>query len=148
MDSSAPHPPPAAVGAGCAEKIAGTRLVLRIWQTGIDESRSDEYQEFARRRSTPMFSSQPGFLGVVFAAAPRQRAVVTLWESRAAADALEQSESYQRTVGAIEAAGFLVGASHVKIFELEGASLDDRLSLALSRAGDADSEAKGRRPRG
>lgn len=148
MDSSAPHPPSAAAGAGSARKIAGTRLVLRIWQTGIDESRADEYRTFARRRSTPMFSSQPGFLGVVFAAAPRQRSVLTLWESRAAAHALEQSESYRHTVAAIEAAGFLVGASHVEIFELEAASLKDRLAEALSRVGDADSEVTGRRPGG
>jgi hypothetical protein len=103
MDSFAPDPPSAAAGSGCAREIAGTRAVLRIWQTGIDESRADEYREFARRRSTPMFSSQPGFL---------------------------------------------VGASHVEIFELEGASLDERLSDALSRVGDADSEVTGRRPGG
>lgn len=70
-----------------------------------------------------MFASHPGFLGVFFAAAPGRRAVVTLWESRAAAEGLEQSESYRHTVAAIEAAGFLDGESHVELFELEGVSL-------------------------
>ena len=47
-----------------------------------------------------------------------------------------------------EAAGFLLGASHVEIFELEATSLEDRLAEALSRVGDADSEVTGRPPGG
>lgn len=108
-------------------------MVLRIWRTGIDESRAGEYREFARRNSVPMFSSQPGFLGVLFAAAPRERTVVTLWESRAAAEALEESGSYRHTVAAIEAAGFLDGESHIEIFELQGASLGEHFLDAMSR---------------
>jgi heme-degrading monooxygenase HmoA len=80
-----------------------------------------------------MFSSQPGFVGVLFAAAPRQRAVETLWESRAAAEALAQSNSYRHTVAAIEAAGFLHGESHVELFELQGASLSEHFLQAMSR---------------
>ena len=108
-------------------------MVLRIWRSGIDELRADEYREFARRSSTPMFSKQPGFLAVLFAAAPRQRAVVTLWESRAEAEALENSDSYLRTVAAIEAAGFLDGESHVETLELQGALLGTQFSDAISR---------------
>ena len=108
-------------------------MVLRIWRSGIDELRADEYREFARRRSVPMFSRQPGFLGVLFAAAPRQRAVVTLWESPAAAQALEEADSYLRTIAAIEAAGFLDGESHVETFELQGALLGTQFSDATSR---------------
>jgi heme-degrading monooxygenase HmoA len=107
-------------------------MVLRIWRTGIDESRADEYRDFVRRKSVPMFSSQPGFLGVLFAEAARQRAVVTLWESPAAAAALEESKSYRHTVAAIEAAGFLDGESHVETFELEGAVLGEPFLHAMS----------------
>lgn len=114
-----------------------TGPVLRIWRTGIDESRADEYREFARRNSVPMFSSQRGFLGVLFAAAPRQRAVVTLWASRAAADALERSSSYRHTVAAIEAAGFLDGESHVELFELQDASMTEHFVDAMARVGGA-----------
>jgi heme-degrading monooxygenase HmoA len=108
-------------------------MVLRIWRSGIDEGRADEYREFARRSSVPMFSRQPGFLGVLFAAAPRQRAVMTLWESREAAKALEASDSYRRTVAAIEAAGFLCGESPVETLELQGALLGAQFSDAISR---------------
>jgi heme-degrading monooxygenase HmoA len=96
-------------------------MVLRIWRTGIDESRAADYLEFARRNSVPMFESQPGFAGVFFAARSGERAVVTLWETQAAADALETSESYQTTVAAIGRAGFLRGESAVEVFEIEGA---------------------------
>jgi heme-degrading monooxygenase HmoA len=127
MDSSATHPSQGEADA----------WVLRIWRTGIDESRAGEYREFARRDSVPMFSSQPGFLGVFFAAAPRERAVVTLWESRAAAEALEASHSYRRTVAAIETAGFLDGESHVELFELHGAFVGEHCLDALGRTDEA-----------
>jgi heme-degrading monooxygenase HmoA len=96
-------------------------VVLRIWRTGIDESHADEYRQFARRNSAPMFAAHRGFLGVMFAAAPGQRAVMTCWESSAAAGALAASSRYQQTVAAIEAAGFLKGESTVEIFEIQDA---------------------------
>lgn len=110
-------------------------MVLRIWRTGIDESRADEYREFARHYSLPMFSSHPGFLGVLFAAAPGQRAVVTMWESRAAAAGLEESSSYRHTVAAIEAAGFLDGESSVEALGLQDAFMSDHFLDAVSRVG-------------
>src|SRR5947209_8067836 len=98
-------------------------MVLRIWRTGIDESRGNEYRAFARRNSAPMFASHHGFLGVMFAAAPGQRAVVTFWESSSAAAGLAESSSYRQTMAAIEAAGFLEGPSNVEVFELQDAFL-------------------------
>jgi heme-degrading monooxygenase HmoA len=100
-------------------------MVLRIWRTGIDESRAREYREFAVRESAPMFAAHDGFLGVMFAAAPRQRAVVTFWESPSAAAGLAESSSYRRTVDAIEAAGFLEGPSTVETFELQDVFLGE-----------------------
>jgi len=120
-------------------------MVLRLWKTRIDESRADEYLEFARTRSVPMFSSQRGFLGVVFLAAPGERLVVTIWESHEAAGDLEASPSYKATVAAIEATGFLEGESQVETFDLEDASLPESVLDALfGRAGhvaSADSRA-------
>ena len=101
-------------------------MVIRIWRTAIDESRGTEYREFARRNSAPMFASHDGFVGVMFAAGPGQRAVVTFWESPSAAAALAESSSYRRTVAAIEAAGFLEGPSNVEVFELQDAVLTER----------------------
>ena len=106
-------------------------MVLRTWRTGIDESRSDEYLEFAERNSIPMVRAQAGFVGVIFAAKAGERAVVTFWESAAAAQALEQSASYLRTVAALEAAGFLIGPSSVEAFELEGAQVPSQFADLL-----------------
>ena len=105
-------------------------MVIRIWRTQLDESRAGEYLDFARTRSTPMFRSQPGFAGVLFAARPGEREVITFWEDRAAADALESSAEYRRTVAAIETAGFLKGPSVVNVFELEAAVLTRQLTVA------------------
>jgi len=80
---------------------------MRIWRTQIDDSRAREYENFARSVSLPMFRRHDGFLGALFAGSGGERAVVTLWASRAAAASLEASADYQATVRAIEAAGFL-----------------------------------------
>jgi heme-degrading monooxygenase HmoA len=90
-------------------RAEGTRLVARLWETGIDESRRDEYDVFAETRSLPMFKRQPGFVGVVLMERHGRRMVLTVWESDAAADALEQAADYRSTVAALEALGLLVG---------------------------------------
>jgi heme-degrading monooxygenase HmoA len=99
------------------------RSVVRIWTTEIDPTRADEYDEFARTRSLPMFAAQPGFLGVVLAAVDERRTVITLWRDSAAAAALDTSESYQATVAAIGATGFLVGDARLDVLEVSHASL-------------------------
>jgi heme-degrading monooxygenase HmoA len=113
-------------------------MILRVWRTRIDESRADDYREFARGRSVPMFRSQPGFVGGLFGARHGERAVITIWEDRTAAEVLSSSESYQITVAAIEASGFLIGESSVEMFELEGAVLDAGLGSLRHRIGLAE----------
>jgi len=98
-------------------------MILRTWLTRIDESRAGEYEAFARQRSVPMFRSMPGFAGVLFGARAGERVVITLWDDLEAIEALENSESYQSTVAAIAATGFLEGDSSVDIVELDGAIL-------------------------
>jgi hypothetical protein len=71
-------------------------IKARIWRTEIDETRADEYREFAHARSLPMFRAQPGFAGVLFAAQGTQRAVITLWEDLAGAEALDKSPPTKR----------------------------------------------------
>lgn len=86
-------------------------MIMRIWTTKVDETRAEAYERFAQERSLPMFKAQPGFRGALFGRAGCECAVVTLWESSAAADALEASASYRETVAEINAAGFLWGIS-------------------------------------
>jgi hypothetical protein len=90
-------------------------LVVRIWRTGLDESRSREYEDFALGISLPMFRRHAGFLGVLFAGTGAERAVITLWSGQAAAAALEESADYQATAQAIEAAGFLRPPQRVEL---------------------------------
>jgi quinol monooxygenase YgiN len=99
-------------------------MVGRIWRTEVDDARAEDYRDFARSRSLPMFRAEPGFAGVLFAARGAQRAVITLWRDRAAAEALAQSPAYRATVAEIEATGLLRGDSAVEVLELEGAFLE------------------------
>src|SRR5262245_6708677 len=94
-------------------------MIVRIWLTHIDQTRADEYRDFAHSRSLPMFRAQPGFVGVLFAAHRAERAVITLWRDLASVEALDQSQTYKATVAEIEATGFLQGQSVVEVLELE-----------------------------
>lgn len=93
---------------------------MRIWRTQVDEDRADEYERFAAEESMPMFSGQPGFLGLLFGRAGTECTVVTVWEDDAAADALEASASYRETVARIGATGFLRGTSTVERMTVHG----------------------------
>jgi hypothetical protein len=92
--------------------------VVRIWRTGLDESRSPEYEDFALSVSLPTFQRHNGFLGVLFAGTGGERAVITLWSDRAAAAALNTSADYQATVQAIEATGFLRPPQRVELLDV------------------------------
>jgi hypothetical protein len=52
-------------------------LVVRIWRTGLDESRAREYEDFALGISLPMVRRHDGFAGVLFAGTGAERAVIT-----------------------------------------------------------------------
>ncbi len=65
-----------------------------------------------------MFSAQPGFVGVIFAGAGADRAVITLWRDRHSVEALRESDSYKRTVAKLEAIGILAAGSSVEALEV------------------------------
>jgi hypothetical protein len=93
-------------------------LVVRIWRTGLDESREPEYDDFAVGISLPMFRRRAGFLGVLFAGTGAERAVITLWSGRAAVAALEESADYRAVVRSIEATGFLRPPQRVELLPI------------------------------
>ena len=99
-------------------------MVVRIWRTGLDESRAREYEDFARNVSLPMFRRQDGIVGVLFAGTGTGRVVITLWEDRAAVAALEASADYQATVRAIEATGFLGPPQRIELLDVHGSWTD------------------------
>jgi hypothetical protein len=93
-------------------------LAVRIWRTGLDESRAPEYEDFALRISLPMFRHHAGFLGVLFAGTGPERTVITLWSGQAAVAALEESADYQATVRSIEATGFLRPPQRLEVLDV------------------------------
>lgn len=99
-------------------------MILRIWRTGIDESRADEYDDFARTVSTPMFHQQRGFRGLLLARSEGVRVVFTLWQDAESAAALDTSETYRRTVSAIQDAGFLRPPQSVELLTVPDEAVD------------------------
>ncbi|MDR6890962.1 MULTISPECIES: hypothetical protein [Variovorax] len=89
--------------------------VARLWRTRIDLSRAEEYERFAQSVSLEMFRSQPGFVAVTMYRRAEECAVLTLWETEAAAAALDCAESYLRTVAQINASGFLRPPQSVEV---------------------------------
>lgn len=92
--------------------------IARLWRTSIEGDRLDEYEEFARDVSLPMFREQDGFEGVIMSRSGNSCRVLTLWRDLAAVEQLEHSERCAATVKAIEAQGFLSGHQTVEISEV------------------------------
>ncbi len=95
-------------------------MIVRIWRTGIDPGRVEEYETFAREYSVPMFRKQRGFQGVLFLRMGGRAAVITLWGNMYAVERLAGSPSYQETVKRIVETGILEGDQTVEIFEDHG----------------------------
>jgi heme-degrading monooxygenase HmoA len=100
-------------------------MLVRIWRTHIEEARAPEYEAFAQQRSLPMFQTQQGFAGVLFAREGASCAVISFWRDAAAVDALASSASYRETATALADTGMLVGEASVEVFELRGGLLED-----------------------
>jgi heme-degrading monooxygenase HmoA len=99
-------------------------VIVRIWRTGIDPARADEYERFAQERSLPMFRAQPGFRGVLFTtAADGDRAVISFWEDEQAVELLDRSESYRETASALGSSGILRGEQSVEVLDVGGGDL-------------------------
>ncbi|WP_232668566.1 hypothetical protein [Pseudonocardia sp. TRM90224] len=101
-------------------------MIARIWRTGLDEARTDEYERFVEERSLPMFRRQDGLVGVLFTRIDGGRAVITLWRDEQAVEALESAADYRETVAAIGAAGFLRAPQEVELLPVDEAWFADR----------------------
>jgi heme-degrading monooxygenase HmoA len=98
-------------------------MIARIWRTGLDEKRAEEYDAFALERSLPMFRRQPGFRAVFFVRTATGRAAISLWKDRASAEALTVSADYLSTVEAIRASGLLRPPQTVELLPVDSAWL-------------------------
>ena len=96
-------------------------MIVRIWRTGIDPARAEDYERFARERSLPMFRAQRGFRGVLFAAGDAaERMVLSFWEDAGAVAALDGSPTYRATVDALLASEILTGEQTVEVLDVHG----------------------------
>ncbi len=110
-------------------------MLLRTWRTGFDPERLDEFEEFARTRSTPMFESFAGWIGHFHSHTEGEYLTVSLWIGRHAIATAEASEIYRATVAALEATGILSGEQTVEVWELT--------SLNFMPGGDDGEESSG-----
>lgn len=112
-------------------------MIARIWRTGVNPERFEDYHRFAHQRSLPMFRDQSGLVGVLFLRERADRAaVLTLWEDEAAVDEMEDSELYQQTVDDILSGGFLTGDQSVEVFDVHGGDVGaSELATAVDAAG-------------
>ena len=102
-------------------------MVAHIWSTGVKPERFQEYEQFARERSLPMFREQRGFIGVLFMRERADRAaVLTLWEDEKAVEELEASPLYRQTVEAILGSDLLAWEQSVELFEVHGGKVAAR----------------------
>jgi len=85
-------------------------MIVRIWRARIDESRAEEYEDFARNRSVPTFRAHAGFIGCALLRDGADCTVVTLWDTQRDVERLETSDRYRETVAAIMATGFVRAA--------------------------------------
>ena len=96
-------------------------MIVRIWRTGIDPARAEEYERFAGERSLPMFRRQAGFRGVLFASGDEtERVVLSFWENEGAVEELGRSPTYRETVDALLATGILTGEQTVELLDVDG----------------------------
>lgn len=90
-------------------------LIARIWRSNIDLGSIDDYEQFARERSLPMFRRQHGFVGALMLRDESECQVITLWRGRASVALLDSSPQYRHTVRLLKRLGMLRGEQTVEL---------------------------------
>ncbi len=99
-------------------------MILRIWRTEVDPARMEEYEEFEREISTPMFQQQPGVLGVLFLRSENDCVALSLWKDMDAVEALATSPTYLETVDRLLSTGLLRDKQTLEVLRVEGGLID------------------------
>lgn len=97
-------------------------MLVRIWKTDFDPAGFERLNDYANTVSLPALSSRPGNRGVLFYQRDSLWWTLTIWENRAAIDALADDEVYQETVAGILALDVLGKDQSVEIYEHAGGS--------------------------
>lgn len=108
-------------------------MLQRVWRCTIDLDRTEEYEEFARNVSLPMFRLQLGFCGCLMSRRDGECEVLTLWEDEESVNALETSETYLSTVAQIRDAGFIQAEKGSSVSQLH-LVVTDQIAIVGGRA--------------
>jgi len=103
-------------------------MIVRLWATRVDKSRSEEYEENERNRSTPMFRAQPGCLGVLFLRSGGESFALTFWRDIEAVERLKTSQSYLEASAFYADSGMLINQPSLQVFEVNGGFLDSAIA--------------------
>ena len=93
-------------------------MFARTWRTRIDMARLEEWDRFARERSTPMFRHHDGMLAVFHARDGDEWLTVSIWRDAQAVEALDSSQSYTTTAADLMATGMVLRDPVSKAFEV------------------------------
>ena len=99
-------------------------MFARLWTTRISTGAGSTYDDFASRRSRPMFAALPGCLGAVFFGTGETRFVLSLWVDQASIEALESNRLYKGTVQSFLATGALAEPQTTVVHEVTGGTVD------------------------
>jgi hypothetical protein len=89
-----------------------------MWSSHFDVERLAEINEFAKKRSTPMFESFIGCLGHLFAHQGDRYMATSLWIGRHAIAIAEASQVYKETADALAQTGLLRCGQTVDVYDI------------------------------
>jgi heme-degrading monooxygenase HmoA len=99
-------------------------MIVRIWRSELDSSRSSDYERFEANESLHVFVRQPGFIAVLFARAGANNVVtMSFWDDQESANLLLSSPIYQELMKKLEVSGMLIGAQSYEVLEVNGGYL-------------------------
>jgi hypothetical protein len=95
-------------------------MIVRLWTSGYDPARLDEFIAFARERLEPFFRQQDGCLGCMFNYDAEQWRTVSYWRDETASAAVKTSGAYHHILDDLVASGLLTGSQSVKVMNVAG----------------------------
>ncbi len=93
-------------------------MIIRIWTTRFIPEKKDDYLNFAKENSIPMFKLQKGILGVNVLVKDDKSLVLTYWDDKDDIALMENNILYKETVAKIKDSGFLKAPQQVEIFDV------------------------------
>lgn len=104
-------------------------MIVRVWNTGYDPARLDDFIAFARERLEPFFRAQDGCLGCFFTHDAVEWRTITFWRDQKAVDTVKDSDIYRTILLDLVNSGLLLGGQQTRIMTVAGGGLFGPLPL-------------------